>query len=1184
MRQDRQAYRTLISQGANRSPSCIKKIPESTYRRFFGIRTTQTAVKNTTPKYEDELKIDVPTWIAAGTLGAGAIAAAIILRGDTNNSKTPYVPTCPNGTYDSSKKTCTCNDGYNHYGDDNACYAPIANCEEQKAGSCKQCINGYYLYYNVCYPPIANCKVQTGSKCAQCISGYGIHGGDGTACYHDIEHCATQSLNTCTQCVSGYGTYGDESKMQCYKKIEHCLIQVQTACTQCEAGYNTYGDPTHCYASNPCPYDNTVPKIEDDEITCICDANRGYTGDKEHCVQSEEGEYQEGDGNQDQWDNVNELYCNSHGKYLGNGICQCYTSLGYTGTNSNCTIEECCTSCVEPTYIKDEGNGLCYINLYCSDHKKQVGNSCVCETGYVEYNGSCYEALECEINQEQKGDKCVCKPNYDENCEECLEGYEKDDYGNCIEIEPICPEKWRGKKCDICPVEFLLSSDGLHCGPDCAENRKPASENPNCTLCADGYDLDRNGLCVVTECSSGVDGYIKDEAGNCVCDTANGYARTRLGTCEKKGEDIIGIKDTNINNGAITVTNDGTDEEIMHDVYGMKPVQAEDDEGNKTYYESVYNALSSSGNQTATININNSNTGANTVFGIYQPNAIYNAAVINRTTNNSVADASITINDNSTLSQIYGLYNTTESGEEGSVSKSIYNAFAFGSGQGTGSSPTTNQATGSIKITKDEYSSGDIIGIHGVGSIFNAYANTSDGIAAGTTAIGDITINHEGEGSVIGIENVTVGAKVNNALSYLNSVVSDAVSTGMIDVTSANGSAFGIVGQGTVANSETQFSKSFGLIKDFSSTGTINVTSKKAQGEAYGIYVKGSNIKTDIYNALGFRSKGTINVNNSDGGSAYGIWNGIATYVGDDSKTYYNNVYNAFRSSAKYTDEDAAAQGTVNVKIEGTNSGTHSAVGVYSAGDAFNAYANSGADTTLEVIGNINIEDNSGSSDIALRGIESAGATIANAYATGQNMNTTTKVVGNINIETTNNKNGTAGSAAGIYSIEAVPQTASIYNEALIDDQSNVEGNIILESSARPLSKMYGIYTTNYNANGGDESQAQPKDIYNAYYENDTGVSSGSVTGTIKVISPTVSRSTATAEYYGIFTNGGRAYNVYSTNSAANVKGTIEVDVNGSMNDTIAAISTSSGVGAISIIRGSGEEAIKIVNKIILLF
>ena len=34
------------------------------------------------------------------------------------------------------------------------------------------------------------------------------------------------------------------------------------------------------------------------------------------------------------------------------------------------------------------------------------------------------------------------------------------------------------------------------------------------------------------------------------------------------------------------------------------------------------------------------------------------------------------------------------------------------------------------------------------------------------------------------------------------------------------------------------------------------------------------------------------------------------------------------------------------------------------------------------------------------------------------------------------------------------------------------------------------------------------------------------------------------------------------------------------MNDTIAAISTTMGVGAISIIRVSGNEAIKIVNKI----
>ena len=35
------------------------------------------------------------------------------------------------------------------------------------------------------------------------------------------------------------------------------------------------------------------------------------------------------------------------------------------------------------------------------------------------------------------------------------------------------------------------------------------------------------------------------------------------------------------------------------------------------------------------------------------------------------------------------------------------------------------------------------------------------------------------------------------------------------------------------------------------------------------------------------------------------------------------------------------------------------------------------------------------------------------------------------------------------------------------------------------------------------------------------------------------------------------------------------------MNDTIAAISTTTGVGAISIVRVSGDEAINIVNKIV---
>ena len=1170
MNQDRNAYRVLVSQGASRSPNCIKRIPEDTYNRFFGIRANQTALATGAADSSSYEAGDFPTWVAAGALTAGAVATAYALRGSTGGgggdtpSPTPPTPTtCPNGTYNPKTKKCVCNPGYEHFGDETACYLPVANCETQTKSTCSACITGYKLIGNACYLLIPNCEVQPADKCTQCKSGYGLHGGDGSACYNDIENCATQYLNTCTQCVNGYDTYGDPSKMQCYKEIEHCINQVQTACMQCEDGYSTYDDPTasRCYPSNPCTaYANTVPTVRDGEVECVCNANKGYTGDKDNCTIAEDGEYEEGDGNREKWDNVNELYCNSHGKYMGNGICQCYTNRGYTGKNSNCTVEECCTSCVEPTYIQDANNGLCYINLYCSDHKVQIGNTCVCEAGYIMYNGSCYEDLRCEAQSNhtyQQGNECVCKPNYDENCEECLEGFEMDSQGNCKEIEKECSENWTGKECDVCPVEFLLSNDGMHCGPECAVNRAPRSDNDeNCSLCAAGFDKDRNGLCVITECSSGVEGYIKDDQGNCVCDEANGYAMSRLGICEKKGEPKIGISDRNINNTTFEITHNGAVDPLFRDVYGMKPVESDDGEGNVTYYDNVYNALASPSeansstvdSQVGRITINNMYAGANTVYGIYQPNAIYNAAVINRTTKDAIATGDIIVNDKSTQSYIYGLYNTNET--NGEVSKDIYNAFAFGSGEGSAATPTTNQAIGNITLSKDEDGKGFIVGIHGVSNIFNAYANTSDGIAADTEARGTITITNEGAGNVIGIEGTNNQAKINNALTYLNSAVSKAVSVGEIRLLGQN-DVYGILARGSVVNSETQFSKSYNMIEDFGSTGTIDVTAGHYNGKAYGIYITGENIAADVYNALGYKSTGVVTSTNAMGGSAYGIWNGIATYVGEDSQTYYNNTYNAFRSSAKYGNDDAVAKGTININIEGEGVGSQTGVGLYAAGDAFNAYANSGADVKLEVIGNININDKSSTSDITLKGLEGGGATVANAYSTGQNLNTETVVLGNINVTASERKSG--GTAAGIYSTDAVVQTAKIINAGLVNDKGTVEGNILVQATGpRPLSTMYGIYTTNYNINGGNSDTAQPKDIYNAYYANADGVSEGKVTGTIKVYAPNNILGSS-AEYYGIFTNGGRAYNVYSTSDTADVKGVIEVDVNGSNNTTTAA-------------------------------
>lgn len=1160
---DRQAYNTLTSYGANKKPTCLQRIPESAYKRFFGTYPVKTVA--TPPAYSS----DTPYLIGAAILGTGAVVGAYLLRGELDSDGDSPGPgpgpgpekKCQNGTYNEQTKKCDCWSGFDNYGDDSTCYATINHCATQKKDKCNACEPTYVLKDNLCYAPINNCKVQDGGICKECFSGYGIHDGDGTYCYIDIPNCENQVKNTCTKCISGYGTYGDDT--QCYQTIENCMNQFQTACRQCKPGYSTFDNPAadYCYPEdqNPCAdYPNTIPIRIAGEPQCVCNENKGYTGPKENCTQTDPGDYQEGDGNTEEWNNLNEIYCHSHGKYdTVSGLCTCY--IGYaTSTNG-------CSGCADG-YL--EFNGLCYQNMRCETRGAgyvQDKNRCVCDEGYFEYNMTCTLKVTCELHHEQvapgpdPAEACRCKANFDENCEECIDGYSYDPLNDtCIMTNPKCEEKWTGSDCSICPSQYAttIGPDGkLHCGNECAENRKPISENDEyCSLCEDGYrysTLDNN--CVTMECYSGgqvMEGYVIDEQGNCACDIENGYNMSPLGKCIRKGEDYIGVKDSNINNNNITMINDGSVDEFR-DVYGMKPY-IEDGEGNIEYYDSVYNAMSTYGPEEASITINNVNTGVNSVYGIYSPSTLYNAAsIVNSGNLGAVAVGKIDITDSNTMSTVYGMVND--------ASYSIYNAFARNSGQGTAESPIISGAEGTIIAKKEKTSTGDIYGISGKGNILNAYANTTGGTGADVQAIGKIELAHEGTGGVIGILGNSPLHKINNALAFLDSPVSNAIADGSI-IVSGNNNVYGMHSLGSMTNSETQFNKSFNKVEDFQATGLIDATSLTERGTAYGMFLQDrGNQEVTIYNAMGYMSTGTIVARNTAGGGANGIWHAVKLYDGVDEHgnptTYYNNTYNAFRSSAKYGGENVAAIGTVNLELTGNSNATQYSTGIYASGNIFNAYANSGSSVKLESEGNIIINDNASTANMILKGIESGGATIANAYGTGQNLNKNTSVKGNININVLSSKRGTSvGAAVGIYSAEPCDKDARIYNAALVNDKSNVEGNISINATtSATYSRLYGIYATKNYGSEGESSVGQEKTVYNAYYSNDdSNVSEGSVLGKINVVA--TGRSGAlNAEYYGIYMSQGTVYNAYTTNDDADVVGKIKVDVSGGENNAIAA-------------------------------
>lgn len=1165
IKNDRNAYNTLTSYGANKKPSCLKNIPVDKFQRFFGYYPQTEIPTSYVP--------DSPYLLGTAALAAGAVTAAYLLRGSTgggsgggddspdnpsdpDNPNPPVNPdNCPpNSSYSNLTEQCECNYGYDHYGDKNNCYQKINNCATQQADRCTRCEGTYVLKDNVCHAPIPYCTIQSGNICERCDSGYGTHNGDGRSCYRNIENCSVQERDTCSQCRSGFGTHGD--LYNCYENIAHCANgqQLLTACRLCEEGYDTFGDPNAnvCYSSNICDQyndPNTVPT--DKGQKCICDINRGYEGEPGSCTRAENGNYQEGDGIRDEWNNLNEQYCNSHGKYvdLGNGawMCNCYP--GYDNASKDCS------ACDTKNKYDHFGNdSVCFKDLDCEktygENFTQNGNMCVCKEGYLAINGQCYTPAQCTINQIQvkdaaEPDACVCKANFNEDCTECInDNFTYDpETGSCNPKE--CSEKWTGYMCTTCPQQFKVTQDEdgkLHCGLECADNRMPISENDEtCSLCADGFrDSPLYGTCIKDNCSDGVDGYIVVD-GQCVCNEADGYAMTSAGVCMKKGEDFIGLSNSNVNNGIINVDNDGE----FRDVYGMKPFieEGEGDDKTITYYDDVYNARASADNQNGTINITNKNTGNITVYGIYAPSKIYNAAAINNQKQDIEAIGKIKIEDTNSAADIYGIY--------GSESQNIYNSFAYNSSDGGRAEPSNSIATSVIDITKALDGNGQITGISGSGFIYNAYANTDKGSAANVNSQAEINIANNGSGNVVGILQNSSDKKVNNALSFMNSAVSNAISKGTIKV-SGNGDVVGIKSNSTVANSETQFNQSFNKIGDFSSEGIIDAETKSDRSTAYGIYLNaGGTEKKEVYNAMGYNSVGTIKASNTRGGSAYGIYSRAATYEdkADDGSTaiVYNNVYNAFRSSQKYGGDNAAAVGNIEVTSSGRSSNMQALIGAYTAGNMFNAYANSGADVKLESFGNIVVNDDSNTVNMTVRGIESDGVTIANAYNMGQNKNKDTNVVGNITVNITRSKSGTIGEAAGIYTRADTSQNASIFNAALVNDQSNVEGTITVQSpdSAYALSKMYGIYAESTGEN------AQRKNVYNAYYENIDGISAGNVRGVINVTAANQSQANEAA-YYGIYINNGTAYNAYSTNPDANVVGEINVNIFGSNRDSMA--------------------------------
>jgi len=316
---------------------------------------------------------------------------------------------------------CQCEEGY--LDQDGTCYADLS-CTSQigstgaQAGDQCVCRPGY-----------------EGTMCDMCSSGYLAQDG---ACYQDLK-CAEQSGSTgvqngdqcvcqtgyvgalCNTCDSGYldfdgVCYAELSCVHGTQQADQCVCDAGykgDSCDSCADGYVEYGGA--CYLDLGC-----VNGTQQGDH-CVC--NTGYTGST--CTECDRGYSKFGDA----------CYINlacQNGTQNGNK-CDC-NDANATGI--------LCDSCVAG-YINNDG--VCYAERTdCDANASQVGDTCVCNEGFIGDGTTCYAKLEC-VNGTQENDRCICNEHASGTlCESCEAGFGHDSTDACVakaaDVHAVKPE------------------------------------------------------------------------------------------------------------------------------------------------------------------------------------------------------------------------------------------------------------------------------------------------------------------------------------------------------------------------------------------------------------------------------------------------------------------------------------------------------------------------------------------------------------------------------------------------------------------------------------------------------------------------------------------------------------------------------------------------------------------------
>ncbi len=757
----------------------------------------------------------------------------------------------------------TCAEGYVMDDATGICYAERdCNNHGTQVGNTCECKDGY-----------------SGNYCESCAENY-IRGTDGTTCYEKINcNHGVQKDDSCV-CNPGYaGAYCDtcdEAKGYvkgddglCYPE-KGCVHGTQVGntcecepgyagayCDTCDDGYKLGTDRTTCYKEINC---GDHGKQVDDKCECA----DGWAGDK--CDECDEANgYIPGtDGRC-----YKEKDCGEHGTQNGD-TCDC--EKGYTG--------DYCDACDEANgYIPGTDGSTCYKKIDCGEHGTQVNDYCDCSdgwtgdkcdtcnisAGYIEIDGSCYYDLKCSTHTPgatgvQEGDKCVCNDGYTgDTCEECDDDhvmgtggvcFDKIDcgeHGRQVDDKCECNDGWTGDTCNTCDKangyteidgscyldlkcsEHTPGATGVQEGNQCVCNE--GYTGTTCDDCATGYghhtpgddktcnkDLDcgngtQNGdTCVCN------DGYVLGSGPNfCTqCDTANDYGMNTEGVCVKKGTDITGRSQDNVNYNSGNISIDTARDQFKNeyaDLYGLKYSYDEANPSSSAIdaKDSLYNgqSLPTSGgtfDQSNSITLVQRSDG--NVYGLYSDNAV-------------------------------SIYNMYVKYEEAAASVDV-----------------------KAKIDITQEGNGDAYGIWGTGNLYNAWMNNGEEPDDAYKVAGSIIITNNGTGSSYGMwtdsGNIDNNGHYNSTISVTNtseeggmvtagvrSAGGDISNSGEITVSAASGTAYGILseGTGTVDNS-----------------GTITVTGSDKSDLVIGIYSDGGEVT----------NSGTIDVSGASG-KTYGI-------------------------------------------------------------------------------------------------------------------------------------------------------------------------------------------------------------------------------------------------------------------------------------------------------------------------